>query len=86
MVVVDEKAMLPLPTSLPAPKRSRIPSLFPPVRTLVDLPLHPLLHIALRAFPQSRDKSDNKLERQRKALRWPATSRTLAKRAFYIGM
>ena len=54
--------------------------------TLVDLPSNLLLHIAHRASPQSRDKSDNKLEKQRKTFRWPTTSRTPAKRAFYIGM
>lgn len=59
---------------------------FRKLATLSDLPSHLLLHIVHRTFPQAPDKSYNKLERQRKTLRWLTTSLRLVNRTFYIGM
>ena len=100
MVVVDEKAMLPPPpayTSVPRANTNGSPvpqSLHPPpflapfrkLATLSDLPPHLLLHIVHRTFPQAPDKDYNKLERQRKTLRWLTMSLRLVNRTFYIGM
>lgn len=97
MVVVDEKTMLPPPPSYSLtrthPNASPIQSLHPPpfsasfrtLATLTDLPSHLLLHIVHRTFPQVPDLSYNKLERQRKTLRWLTTSLRLVNRTFYIG-
>jgi len=100
MVVVDEKAMLPPPpaySSVPRANTNGSPvpqSLHPPpfsapfrkLATLSDLPAHLLLHIVHRTFPQAPDKDYNKLERQRKTLRWLTMSLRLVNRTFYIGM
>jgi len=100
MVVVDEKAMLPPPpaySSLPRANTNGSPvpqSLHPPpfsapfrkLATLSDLPAHLLLHIVHRTFPQAPDKDYNKIERQRKTLRWLTMSLRLVNRTFYIGM
>jgi len=98
MVVVDEKTMLPPP---PAYSRAHtnvplVPEFLPPpppfsapfrsLATLSDLPSHVLLHIVHRTFPQAPDKDYNRLERQRKTLRWLTTSLRLVNRTFYIGM
>ena len=98
MVVVDEKTMLPPPPSYslprtypnipPAPGYLHPPPFSASCRTLVtfsDLPSHLLLHIVHRTFPQVPDLSYNKLERQRKTLRWLTTSLRLVNRTFYIG-
>ena len=97
MVVVDEKTMLPPPPSYslrltdpihPVPEYPQPPP-FVPVRnrsTISDLPSHLLLHVVHRTFPQVPDLSYNKLERQRKTLRWLTTSLRLVNRTFYIGM
>ena len=94
MVVLDEKAMLPPPPSYSPRTHPNIPeSLHPPpftapFRTLAklsDLPSHLLLHIVHRTFPQAPDQSYNKLERQRKTLRWLNMSLRLVNRTFYIG-
>ena len=100
MVVVDEKAMLPPPpayslSSSASSNGSPVPqSLHPPpflaafrkLATLADLPAHLLLHIVHRTFPQAPDKDYNKIERQRKTLRWLTMSLRLVNRTFYIGM
>jgi len=100
MVVIDEKAMLPPPpaySSVPRanPDRSPVPqSLHPPpfsapfrtLATFSDIPAHLLLHIVHRTFPQAPDKDYNKIERQRKTLRWLTMSLRLVNRTFYIGM
>lgn len=100
MVVVDEKTMLPPPPAYSRdpranPNRSPVPqSLHPPpfsapfrtFATFSDLPAHLLLHIVHRTFPQAPDKDYNKIERQRKTLRWFAMSLRLVNRTFYIGM
>jgi hypothetical protein len=98
MVVVDEKAMLPPPpaySSSASSNGSPVPqSLHPPpflaafrkLATLSDLPAHLLLHIVHRTFPQAPDKDYNKIERQRKTLRWLTMSLRLVNRTFYIGM
>lgn len=98
MVVVDEKTMLPPPPSYslplthpnvpPVPECLHPPPFYAPFRTLAtfrDLPSHLLLHIVHRTFPQVPDLSYNKLERQRKTLRWLTTSLRLVNRTFYIG-
>ena len=95
MVVVDEKAMLPPPPSYSltrthpnVPESLHPPPFSAPFRTLAnfsDLPSHLLLHIVHRTFPQAPDKSYNKLERQRKTLRWLTMSLRLVNRTFYIG-
>jgi hypothetical protein len=96
MVVVDEKTMLPPPPSYslthpnvpPVPESLHPPPFSAPFRTLAkfpDLPSHLLLHIVHRTFPQVPDLSYNKLERQRKTLRWLTTSLRLVNRTFYIG-
>lgn len=98
MVVVDEKTMLPPPPSyslpLTQPIVSPVPEFLQPppftarFRTLMtfsDLPSHLLLHIVHRTFPQVPDLSYNRLERQRKTLRWLSTSLRLVNRTFYIG-
>jgi hypothetical protein len=98
MVVVDEKTMLPPPPSYslpvtrpnlaPVPEYLHPPPFsapFRPLATLPDLPSHLLLHIVHRTFPQVPDLSYNKLERQRKTLRWLTTSLRLVNRTFYIG-
>jgi hypothetical protein len=100
MVVVDEKTMLPPPPSdsralpltrtnvAPVPEYLHPPPFSAPFRrlaTLPDLPSHLLLHIVHRTFPQAPDLSYNKLERQRKTLRWLTTSLRLVNRTFYIG-
>src|SRR6266478_4203457 len=98
MVVLDEKSMLPPPPSYslprthtnvpPAPEYIHPPPFSAPFRTLAtfsDLPSHLLLHIVHRTFPQVPDLSYNKLERQRKTLRWLTTSLRLVNRTFYIG-
>jgi hypothetical protein len=59
---------------------------FRKLATISDLPSHLLLHIVHRTFPQAPDKSYNKLERQRKTLRWLTTCLRLVNRTFYIGM
>jgi hypothetical protein len=96
MVVVDEKTMLPPPPAYTSVPRTPVAaeSLHPPpfsapfrkLATLSDLPSHLLLHVVHRTFPQAPDKSYNKLERQRKTLRWLTTSLRLVNRTFYIGM
>ena len=100
MVVVDEKAMLPPPPAYstlprPSPNGSSNPqSLHPPpfsapfrtLATFSDLPAHLLLHVVHRTFPQAPDKDYNKIERQRKTLRWLTMSLRLVNRTFYIGM
>jgi len=98
MVVIDEKTMLPPPPSYslpltrpnvpPVPESLHPPPFSAPFRTLAtfsDLPSHLLLHIVHRTFPQVPDLSYNKLERQRKTLRWLTTSLRLVNRTFYIG-
>lgn len=98
MVVVDEKTMLPPPPSYslpltrpnvpPVPEYLHPPPFSAPFRqraTFTDLPSHLLLHIVHRTFPQVPDLSYNKLERQRKTLRWLTTSLRLVNRTFYIG-
>ncbi|KAH9988633.1 hypothetical protein BJV77DRAFT_1160935 [Russula vinacea] len=97
MVVVDEKTMLPPPPSYSLPWNRPNAPLVPeplhpppfsnPFRTLAsfsDLPSHLLLDIVHRTFPQAPDKSYNKLERQRKTLRWLNMSLRLVNRTFYI--
>lgn len=98
MVVVDEKTMLPPPPSYslplthpnvpPAPGYLHPPPLSAASRTrmtISNLPSHLLLHIVHRTFPQVPDLSYNRLERQRKTLRWLSTSLRLVNRTFYIG-
>ncbi|KAI9507882.1 hypothetical protein F5148DRAFT_1201135 [Russula earlei] len=100
MVVIDEKTMLPpppayslprtnpnIPTPLPVPESLHPPPFSAPYRTLAtlsDLPSHLLLHVVHRTFPQAPDKSYNKVERQRKTLRWLTASLRLVNRTFYI--